>query len=73
MRRRYRVSRYYQPVIRGVNYGPGIAGSPGGPPRGRVLRVAPGMRWQNRGVSRPMHPMNYLHRHPYRTHTPGYY
>jgi len=62
------------PVIQGVDYhGVGPAGAPGAPARGRVVRVYPGLPWANRGFRRPMHPMNYMTQHPFRTHTPGYY
>ncbi len=61
------------PVIQGVDYhGVGPAGSARHQPSGRVVRVVPGMQWANRGFKRPMHPMNRMTHHPFRTHTPGY-
>jgi hypothetical protein len=45
--------------IRYVNYGPGIAGTPGDLPRGRVFRLSPGVPGMNKGFQRPRHPMNY--------------
>lgn len=46
-------------VIRHVDYGYGGAKAPGAPSPGRMVRVMPGMPWANRGVRRPMHPLNY--------------
>jgi hypothetical protein len=62
------------PAIQGVDYhGSGSAGAPGGAPRGRVVRIVPGLPWANRGFKRPRHPLNRMQRHPFRQHTPGYY
>jgi len=62
------------PVIQGVDYhGSGSAGTGLAPSPGRMVRVIPGLPWANRGVRRPMHPLNYLPSYPFRTNSPGYF
>lgn len=59
--------------IRYVNYGPGIAGTPGDLPRGRVVRISPGVPGMNRGFQRPRHPMNYTPAGPFWRQQTTYY